>query len=397
MVKHPYCMVLGAMAALLAACEKQREIQSYRVPKEPAQAEQVMGGMGGGEMPAPASQNTQPAITGETPPNWLPQALSSMRQASFLVKGDNGATADISLIILNGKAGGTLENINRWRQQLALPPISAEDMPKNSRQIETPLGPLTAVNFEGQPQEGGAEKDGRIVAALGERDGDEWFFKMRGNSKLVEANSEAFLKWAASVKKSDAPAPASNSPAMAADNTLPPDHPPLAGGSPPADQPPAVNAAMHAAPAMQASALPAVHDAKVQWAVPANWTTVPAAQMRYASFNITSQSGEKADVSVIVLPGNGGADLDNVNRWRQQVGQAALDAAALPAEITKVAAKNSSISMVRCAGDQTHMLAAWLHQDQNCWFFKLSGPASLVDQEQDHFLKFLQSVQFPQG
>ena len=267
---------------------------------------------------------------------------------------------------------------SRKHQPLAAATRPAADpernLPKNSRQIETPLGPLTAIDFEGQPQEGGTEKDGRIVAALGERDGDEWFFKMRGNSKLVAANGDAFLKWAASVKKSETQAaPSSNSQAMPSES-LPPDHPPLAAGSLPADHPPTSGVTPPAAPAMQATGLPAVHDAKVQWDVPANWMPVPAAQMRYASFNIAAQSGEKADVSVIVLPGSGGADLDNVNRWRQQVGQAALDAAALPAEITSVTAKNSSISIVRCAGPQTHMLAAWLHQGQNCWFFKLSGP-----------------------
>ena len=405
MVKFPNCMVLGALAALLGACEKQHAIQSYRVPKDSTPAAPATGGgmgmPGSGETSAPAAQDGPPAITGETPANWLAQPLSSMRQASFAVKGDNGAAADISLIILRGQAGGALENINRWRNQIALPPLTEEDLPKNSKQIDTPLGPLTAVDLEGQPQDGGAEKDGRIVAALGARDGDEWFFKMRGNNALVAANSDAFLKWAASVKKSDAPAtPSANQPMS--DGSLPPDHPPMGGtplpaGQLPAGHPPTTGETMPAAPATQAAGLPAVHDAKVQWDVPANWTSVPAAQMRYASFTIAAPSGEKADVSIIVLPGSGGADLDNVNRWRQQVGQAALEASALPAEITTVTAKNSSLSLVRCAGPQSHMLAAWLRQGQNCWFFKLSGPAPLVDQEKDNFLKFLQSVQFPQG
>ena len=40
-------------------------------------------------------------------------------------------------------------------------------------------------------------------------------------------------------------------------------------------------------------------------------------------------------------------------------------------------------------------LAAWLRDDQNCWFFKLTGPRALVDQENARFVQFLQSVQFP--
>jgi hypothetical protein len=42
--------------------------------------------------------------------------------------------------------------------------------------------------------------------------------------------------------------------------------------------------------------------------------------MRVASFRVTGKDGKQADVSVIPLPGLAGSDLDNVNRWRGQVG-----------------------------------------------------------------------------
>ena len=44
--------------------------------------------------------------------------------------------------------------------------------------------------------------------------------------------------------------------------------------------------------------------------------------MRYASF-AAEKNGEKADISVVTFPGDGGSDADNVNRWRQQFGLAA--------------------------------------------------------------------------
>ena len=418
-VKPSSILACGALAALLASCEKQQAIQSYRVPKDnlrPAMGGQGMGGQGMGAMGTPgapvagdmAAATSAPSVSGESPANWTAQPLSTMRQASFLAKDSTGASADISLIILRGQAGGDLENINRWRGQIGLDPIAEADLAKETTRVETPLGALTVVDFEGKPQDGGSEKDGRILAALGNRNGDAWFFKMRGNSGVVTANRDAFLKWIASVKPSSAPAPAVPQTTAPSDSTtLPAGHPPMGGASAtpapqglPAGHPPMGGAA--AAPAINttdpnapASALPAVHDAKVTWSAPASWTAVPGAQMRYASFSINGPDGTKGDLSVIALPGTGGSDLGNVNRWRQQVGQDPLDEVALATQVTRVNAKNAVFSLTRCSGASSDMLAAWLRQDQNCWFFKLTGPRTLIDQENARFVEFLQSVQFP--
>src|SRR5947199_9689585 len=91
---------LGFSAAWLVSAEKTSEIKVYRVSKEPL------------EQSAPQQQDAMPTNTAAprmpsgltaladtavaTQPNWEAQPLSQMRQASFLVKGDNGAVADIS-------------------------------------------------------------------------------------------------------------------------------------------------------------------------------------------------------------------------------------------------------------------------------------------------------------
>src|SRR5205823_3483662 len=73
-------------------------------------------------MPGGLAPAAETAIA--TPPNWEPQPLSQMRQASFLVKGDNGAVADISFVSLGAGAGNVLDNVNRWLDQLGQPPIT---------------------------------------------------------------------------------------------------------------------------------------------------------------------------------------------------------------------------------------------------------------------------------
>ena len=62
---------------------------------------------------------------------------------------------------------------------------------------------------------------------------------------------------------------------------------------------------------------------RLEYQRPAGWNEVAPSQMRAASFRVPGKDGKQADVSVIPLPGLAGSDLDNVNRWRGQVGLSA--------------------------------------------------------------------------
>src|SRR6267142_5521445 len=96
--KH-FIVYLGLSAALLlVSCEKNSEIKVYRVSKAPLEqsAPQQQDAMptntAAPRMPGSLAPTADTAVA--TPPNWEAQPLSQMRQASFLVKGDNGAVAD---------------------------------------------------------------------------------------------------------------------------------------------------------------------------------------------------------------------------------------------------------------------------------------------------------------
>ena len=57
------------------------------------------------------------------PNSWVPSEGSSMRLASFAIP-YSGGTGDLSVIQLGGDGGGLKSNVNRWRGQLNLEPIS---------------------------------------------------------------------------------------------------------------------------------------------------------------------------------------------------------------------------------------------------------------------------------
>src|SRR5256886_5091739 len=122
-----------------------------------------------------------------------------MRQASFWVKGDDGAIADISFVSLGSAAGNVLENVNRWLGQLGKPPITEEKLGEMAQRLHTSLGDVTIVDLAGLPDNADPARDGRIVAAMVTTGNSTLFFKMRGNADLTEAQKGEFIKWVAAV------------------------------------------------------------------------------------------------------------------------------------------------------------------------------------------------------
>ena len=380
-------MCAGALfvSVMLPSCKDKDAIKVYRVskaePESPAPQSTAPGpasetaptpanaGMGslpsmGAPMDAVPSAPQSSQMTSTPPANWETQPLSSMRQLSYVVKGDKGNTADISLVILAGSAGGVLENINRWLSQLGQPATTEEALGKMARHIKSPLGDVTVVDLEGLPPGADAAKDGRIVAGIASLDGRTYFFKMRGNAALAESQKEGFVKWIGTVRTaaSSAPAPATASP---------------------------VSQGAAAAPV-------ATQEVKqqIKWIVPAVWKSTPPSVMRYASFVVSGANGGTSDVSASVFSGDGGGDLANVNRWRSQIGLETIGDAELKSLIVPVSCKDGQILTVDMTGPKARILAGWARIDGKSWFFKLTGPDAMAAEEKARFEKFLQSVQF---
>jgi hypothetical protein len=133
---------------------------------------------------------------------------------------------------------------------------------------------------------------------------------------------------------------------------------------------------------------------QIKWELPSGWGEGSPSTMRYASFAATEDNGEKVDISIVTFPGDGGSDLDNVNRWRQQIGLAAVDEGELSSIIASFQGKQINFSTADVIGPDSRTLAAWVRREGRSWFFKLSGPKDAVEKEKPKFVKFLQSVRF---
>jgi hypothetical protein len=351
--------ICGLVVVALGACHRESEVKVYRVSKAPLeesvpqQQDAIPTNTAAPRMPGGIAPTAETTVT--TPPNWEPQPLSQMRQASFLVKGDNGAVADISFVSLGTGAGNVLENVNRWLDQLGQPSITEEKLGENAQRLHTSLGDVIVLDLAGLPKNADPARDGRIVAAMLSTADSTLFFKMRGNADLTEAQKADFIKWVAAVCNAQTE---TRSPQMAA-------MPPADAGAP-----------------------------QIKWDTPEGWTEVPPSSMRYASFSASTENGDKIDISVVTFAGEGGSDPDNVNRWRGQIGLPPLDASTVTSQITAVKTADATFSTTDIVGAKARTIAAWTHHDGRVWFFKATGPSAAVEKEKPKFVKFIESVRF---
>jgi len=138
---------------------------------------------------------------------------------------------------------------------------------------------------------------------------------------------------------------------------------------------------------------------------PPHWHDAGPKGLRLANFNLGSQG--EAECYVTILGGAGGGVEMNVNRWRAQMG---LDPATENeiAGLPKIPMLNGEAVLVELTGqygssDQIHttpnavrqdyaLLGAILIRDADAVFVKMTGPAEIVRNERDNFIKFTGSL-----
>jgi len=174
-----------------ASCQR-RTIQVYEVPKPPSGQTELMAA--GPVTPAPAASE---AVKWTKPANWQEQPLSEMRQGSFRVPGPDGASADVSVVSFPGAAGGLASNLNRWRGQVELPPVSDEELRQATQPVNA--GPVEGilVDYASPPQ---SAKPSRILGAVLETPDRTWFVKMTGPPAFIEMQKETFTQFVRSFE-----------------------------------------------------------------------------------------------------------------------------------------------------------------------------------------------------
>ncbi len=312
-----------------------------------------------------------PTLEYKPPAGWQVAPPGQMRAASFRVAGKEGKQADVSVIPLPGLAGSDLENVNRWRGQVGLPPVSADELTKLAQPVA--IAGQSATLYEQAGTNPGAGEKTRILAAITRREGVAWFFKMTGDDNLVTEQKPAFMEFLKSV----------SFPAVAAQAQLPPSHPPIDAGG---------------LMAQAGTAVPG--EGKPSWDVPSNWKEVPGGQFLVAKFVLAGARNAEAAVNVSKSQGDGGGLLANLNRWRGQLGLPPTTEADLGKATRSVDLPNGKAVLADISGkdgktgQEARLVAVVVPRHFETWFFKLMGDAQVVQGQRETFLKFVQAVKY---
>ena len=191
-----------ALAGLfLAGCGKSepeyvevREIQ--QTPEDPHAGHNHAPGEHGMAAESPHAAPTL-AFEYEIPEGWVAQPPSSMKLLSLVAGQPPELLSELSVSAFPGDVGGQLANINRWRQQVGLGPISPEAVDGFIENMLVSGKAAWQVDFTGPAGTGANGGSARIVVTALEHDGQTWFFKLMGNDSSVEeelANYSAFLQ-----------------------------------------------------------------------------------------------------------------------------------------------------------------------------------------------------------
>ena len=142
--------------------------------------------------PSPAAITGQPVW--QVPADWQAVDAGAFLVAKFALTNADGAVADVNVSSAGGNGGGLEANVNRWRGQLGLPPIS--EILTTTFAInggEAQIVDLSGTNAEnGQPAE--------IVGVMVAQPGTTWFYKLMGDPQLVASQRDAFKQFVEGVK-----------------------------------------------------------------------------------------------------------------------------------------------------------------------------------------------------
>jgi hypothetical protein len=379
--RRPRLIFLLATGLILAGC-RDTKIVTYRVPKEsPVE-------------PPATTESAAPAIRWQTPPGWQEQPASNMRQGSFLITGAGGVKADMAVITFPGDVGGDLANVNRWRGQVQLPPITEADLPQVLTKVEGPAGEFLVVDLlsEAPVMDGG--RKARVLGAILKQPAQTWFFKLAGDADLVEAQKPAFLDFLQSVQfNTAAGSPTAAKPGSVANtNDLPPGARGLPGGALPPGHPAIGDTGLPAGTGMASIPVAVATGQALVWTAPPSWTPTAGSAMRKGSYAVSGPEGQ-GDLSITAFPGDVGGDLANVNRWRDQLELppvADVGEAAQPLD-----ANGLHLLVFDGANGGRRILGAIVPRPGETWFFKLTGPDALVARTKPAFLDFLRTVKAP--
>jgi hypothetical protein len=143
-------------------------------------------------VPAVRAQDEVPVPTWTVPAGWAKlEQQRPMRYATFTA-GEGANQVEVVLSTFPGDVGGLIPNINRWRGQVGLGPITQDQLAASATAFENPGFTGYTMRLKGETQHmlGAIIKDAKADRS--------WFVKITGTPAALDAHEAAFTAFAKS-------------------------------------------------------------------------------------------------------------------------------------------------------------------------------------------------------
>jgi hypothetical protein len=332
------------------------------------------GTMGGGGTVA-ASSGERP-YEWITPTGWEELAPSSMRLANFQIGGAGGA--ECYFTVMGGGGGGVLANVNRWRNQIGLDPITdAEVGALPTMALLSSEAKVVSLSGAYKGMGDTAEAGFGLLGLVMVEGGQAFFVKMTGPEAVLVAERGNFEAFVASLRPHD----------HARDHAA---HTQTAA-APVEETAPTQQISPPAAPTGDM-----LQESQLAWDAPAGWLLAADRSMRVVTYMVGG-----AECAISIWPGTMGGVSANVNRWRNQMGQPPMSAAAIqagekievlgvPSTLTKI--EGSYKDMAGNSSPDAMMYGIVCPLPEQVLFLKLTGPKADIADELKNFIAFSKSI-----
>ncbi|WP_068773028.1 hypothetical protein OH491_01085 [Termitidicoccus mucosus] len=223
----PFLLSAVALLALLllnTACREPR-IRTYDAPKDPPPAPLQLppaSADAAATPPAPAAMPPMAGMSAEdaaragvaaaagaphahwtVPAGWQEKPAGAMRAGTLAVSAPDGRGAEVAVTVFPGDVGGDLANVNRWRGQLQLPPVTAAQLSSVITTLDAPAGLFLITDMTSEAALIDGKYKSRTLGAWLKQPERTWFFKFSGEAGLIGEQRETFLAFLQTVSFHD--------------------------------------------------------------------------------------------------------------------------------------------------------------------------------------------------
>ncbi len=317
-----------------------------------------------------SGESDENPLSWDVPDGWVELAPTQMRMVNLRV-GDEG---ECYLTILGGDGGGITGNVNRWRGQIGLGELSDSEVAALPK-MDVLGREASLVDLRGSYTGMGsaAREDWALLGAITTSSRFTLFVKFIGPQALLEREAAGFESFCSSLVFTAEAGGSASSPHG--------DTPPVAPGRGPAG---------------------AGDSGGFSWDVPAGWVPEPGGGMRLVTFRVGA-----VECYVVVLGGDGGGVVGNIQRWVGQLGlelPSEADVAAMPlidvlgveAPLLEATGAYTGMGAAEATPDTT-MLGVPCLISGRAVFIKMLGPKVEVAAQRESFLSFASSLTLDGG